>query len=68
MASDPEKLANTEPQGAQVLTIGELLGTTSVLPGEPEEFYQAGLAVMVNELGAKTTLQVYLVEKIYDCL
>jgi hypothetical protein len=23
---------------------------------------------MVNELGAKTTLQVYLVEKIYDCL
>jgi hypothetical protein len=68
MASDPEKLANTEPQGAQVLTIGELLGTTSVLSGEPEEFYQAGLAVMVNELGAKTTLQVYLVEKIYDCL
>ena len=68
MASHPEKLANTEPQGAEVLTIGELLGTTSVLPGESEDFYQAGLAVMVNELGAKTTLQVYLVEKIYDCL
>ena len=68
MASHPEKLANTEPQGAEVLTIGELLGTTSVLPGESEDFYQAGLAVMVNELGAKTTLQIYLVEKIYDCL
>lgn len=68
MASHPEKPANTEPQGAEVLTIGELIGTTSVLPGESEEFYQAGLAVMVNELGAKTTLQVYLVEKIYDCL
>ena len=68
MAADLEKLANTEPQGAEVLTIGELLGTTSVLPGESEDFYQAGLAVMVNELGAKTTLQVYLVEKIYDCL
>ena len=68
MASHPEKLANTEPQGAEVLTIGELIGTTSVLPGESEEFFQAGLAVMVNELGAKTTLQVYLVEKIYDCL
>jgi hypothetical protein len=68
MASHPEKLVNTEPQGAEVLTIGELLGTTSVLPGESEDFYQAGLAVMVNELGAKTTLQVYLVEKIYDCL
>jgi len=68
MASHPEKLANTEPQGADVPTIGELLGTTSVLPGESEDIYQAGLAVMVNELGAKTTLQVYLVEKIYDCL
>ena len=68
MAADLEKLANTEPQGAEVLTIGELLGTTSVLSGESEDFYQAGLAVMVNELGAKTTLQVYLVEKIYDCL
>jgi hypothetical protein len=68
MAADLEKLANTEHQGAEFLTIGELLGTTSVLPGESEDFYQAGLAVMVNELGAKTTLQVYLVEKIYDCL
>ena len=68
MASDLEKLASTEPQGTEIPTIGELLGTTSVLPGEPEGFYQAGLAVMVKELGAKTTLQVYLVEKIYDSL
>jgi hypothetical protein len=68
MASDLEKLASTEPQGTEIPTIGELLGTTSVLPGEPEDFYQAGLAVMVKELGAKTTLQVYLVEKIYDSL
>jgi len=52
MASDLEKLASTEPQGTEVPTIGELLGTTSVLPGEPEDFYQAGLAVMVKELGA----------------
>ena len=68
MASDLEKLASTEPQGTDIPTIGELLGTTSVLPGGPEDFYQAGLAVMVKELGAKTTLQVYLVEKIYDSL
>ncbi len=68
MASDLEKLASTEPQGTEIPTIGELLGTTSVLPGEPEDFYQAGLAVMFKELGAKTTLQVYLVEKIYDSL
>ena len=68
MASDLEKLASTEPQGTEIPTIGELLGTTSALPGEPEDFYQAGLAVMVKELGAKTTLQVYLVEKIYDSL
>lgn len=68
MENDLEKLASTEPQGTEVPTIGELLGTISVLPGEPENFYQAGLAVMIKELGAKTTLQVYLVEKIYDSL
>ena len=38
------------------------------MPGEPEDAYKAGLAAMIKELEAKTLLQVYLVEKIYDCL
>jgi hypothetical protein len=68
MASELDKSADIKPQGAELPTIGELLGTTSVLPGEQEDVNKAGLALMVNEFGAKTTLQVYLVEKIYDCL
>jgi hypothetical protein len=49
-------------------SISDILGVTPVLPGEPEDAYQAGLAAMVEELEAKTVLQVYIVEKIYDCL
>jgi len=49
-------------------SIGELLEVTPILPGESEESYLAGLDAVIEELGAKTTLQVYLAEKIYDCL
>jgi hypothetical protein len=68
MADELDKLEECKPHGAELPTIGELLGTTSVLPGESEDEYRIGLARMVVEFGAKTTLQVYLVEKIYDCL
>jgi hypothetical protein len=49
-------------------TISEMLGVTPILPGESEESYNAGLAAVIEELGAKTTLQVYIAEKIHDCL
>jgi hypothetical protein len=68
MTSEIDRSADGKPQETQLPTIGELLGTTSVLPGESEDLYRTGLALMVNEFGAKTTLQVYLAEKIYDCL
>jgi hypothetical protein len=68
MASKVDKSEDIKPHGTALPTIGELLATTSVLPVEQEDVYKAGLALMVNEFGAKTTLQVYLVEKIYDCL
>ena len=51
-----------------VPTISEMLGVTPILPGESEESYKAGLAAVIEELGAKTTLQGYLAEKIHDCL
>jgi len=38
------------------------------LPGESSVDYQQGLIQLIEELEAKTVLQVYLAEKIYDCL
>ena len=39
-----------------------------VLPGESPSEYQSGLALIIEQLEAKTVLQVYLAEKIFDCL
>jgi hypothetical protein len=44
------------------------LGITPVLPGESMEVYQRGLLATIQELGATTPLQIYLAEKIYECL
>ena len=66
-----DKPINPKTAGQESLetpSISDILGVTPVLPGEPEDAYQAGLAAMVEELEAKTILQVYIVEKIYDCL
>jgi hypothetical protein len=49
-------------------TISGMLNVTAILPGESEANYKAGLAAVIEELGAKTTLQVYIAEKIHDCL
>lgn len=66
-----DKPINPKTAGQEDLvtpSISDILGVTPVLPGEPEDAYQAGLAAMVEELEAKTVLQVYIVEKSYDCL
>ena len=49
-------------------TISEVLGIDPLLPGEPAAEYQQGLQDLIVELGAKSVLQVYLAEKIYECL
>lgn len=49
-------------------TISEVLGLNPLLPGEPEAEYQLGLKDLITELGAKSILQVYVAEKIYECL
>ncbi len=56
--------------GVQLIAspITQILGSTSVLPGELHEVYQQGLLATIQELGASTPLQIYLVEKIYECL
>ena len=48
--------------------ISQLVGVSKVLPGESEAVYQQGLVATVQELGAVTPLQIYLAEKIYECL
>jgi len=45
-----------------------ILGSAPVLPGEAEELYRQGLQSLIEELEAKTVMQVYLTEKIYECL
>ena len=63
------KIANAaEQDDLDTPSISDILGVTPILPGEPADAYHAGLAAMVEELEAKTVLQVYIVEKIYDSL
>ena len=38
------------------------------MPGESEVVYRAGLLDTINELGAKTQLQTYIAEKIFQCM
>ena len=48
--------------------ISQIFGPIKLLPGESEAVYRAGLAGTINELGASTHLQIYLAEKIFQCL
>jgi hypothetical protein len=48
--------------------ISSVLGSTPTLPGESAEEYQQGLQSVIEELEAKTVMQVYLAEKIFECL
>ena len=48
--------------------ITQILGSTPALPGESQEVYQQSLLSTIQELAASTPLQIYLAEKIYECL
>ena len=64
--SDPST-QKTPASPAQSL-IADIVGAKPVLPGESEARYAEALARIVTELEAKGPLQVYLAEKILDCL
>ena len=49
-------------------TLSRILGLMPTLPGESAEQYQVSLDALIKELGAHSVLQVYLAEKIHDCL
>lgn len=55
-------------QSTPAKTLSEVLGIDPVLPGEPVADYRQGLKELMVELDAKSVLQVYLAEKIYECL
>ena len=51
-----------------VKRISSVFGGPPTLPGESAEEYQHGLQSVIEELGARTVMQVYLAEKIFECL
>lgn len=63
-----EKKTIDKSQRVVTSPITELLIGSAVLPGESEIEYQQGLIASIQELGATTPLQIYLVEKIYECM
>ena len=63
-----ESLPSVTLPNKSISPISQALGITPILPGEPEELYRDGLNILVADLEAKTVFQVYLAEKIFDCL
>ncbi len=58
----------TQPAQATSSEIAKVFGPTQLLPGESKEAYNLGLASTIRELDARTHLQIYLAEKIFQCL
>jgi hypothetical protein len=65
-----EKKTPEQPtsQSQAASQISQIFGPIKLLPGESEAVYRSGLAGTINELGASTHLQIYLAEKIFQCL
>jgi hypothetical protein len=49
-------------------SISKAIGSSPLLPGESKSDYEQGLSSVIEELGAKTATQIYLAEKIFECL
>lgn len=54
--------------GPEIPSISQVLGLQPTLPNESPDHYQQSLEAMISVLDAKTVLEVYLAEKIHDCL
>ena len=60
--------AQSETKSQPASQISQIFGPIKLLPGESEAVYRAGLIGTISELGAATNLQIYLAEKIFQCL
>jgi hypothetical protein len=63
-----EKTLQPDTKSQPASQISKILGPIKLLPGESEAVYRAGLIGAISELGAATHLQIYLAEKIFQCL
>lgn len=70
MSTQSNAKPNRQPARAvgKAPSISKLLGTVPTLPGESADQYQQSLQALIEELQATTVLQVYVAEKIHDCL
>ena len=59
---------NQSSAGPTTSILCVLGGNPTLLPGESEAQYQAALAATIKELGAVTPLQIYLAQKILECV
>jgi hypothetical protein len=57
-----------KPTASVSSVISQVVGSQSILPGESLDLYRSGFEATVRELDATTPLQIYLAEKIFDCL
>jgi len=60
--------AQSETKSQPASQISQIFGPIKLMPGESEADYRAGLIGTISELGAATHLQIYLAEKIFQCL
>jgi hypothetical protein len=63
MAAEPKE---TPPITSKVTQAAG--GTWPILPGESSTLYKKGLEATVKELGATTELQIFMAEKIFQCI
>ena len=63
-----EKTKPEQPAQAPTSHVSQIFGLTRLLPGESEAVYRAGLIGTIKELGARTHLQTYIAEKIFQCM
>jgi len=66
--SNPTVSHSPARNGGKTPSISQLLGTVPTFPGESADQYQQSLQALIEELQATTVLQVYVAEKIHDCL
>ncbi len=63
MTADPKE---TPPPNSKVTQAAG--GTWPILPGESNALFKKGLEATIKELGATTELQIFMAEKIFQCI
>ena len=66
--NDKKTPEQSETKSQSASKISQIFGPIKLLPGESEAVYRAGFIGTISELGAATHLQIYLAEKIFQCL